>query len=76
MGDLFDFYQQDYENKVILGDFDLEPSNPSITSFVNNQNLSNLVKSNPCFKGEGLRIDLMLTNRKYSFKNACSFETG
>ena len=60
----------------MLGDFDLEPSNPGIASFVNNQNLSNLVKSNTCFKGEGLCIDLMLTNRKYSFKNACSFETG
>ena len=52
-----------------------EPSNPSIALFMNNQNLFNLVKSNTCFKGEGLCIDLILTNRKYSFKNACSYET-
>ena len=32
--------------------------------------------SNTCFKGEGSCIDLILTNRKYSFKNTCSFETG
>ena len=71
-----DFYSQDYDNKVILGDFNLEPSNPSIVSFMNNQNLFNLVKSNTCFKGEGSCIDFILTNRKYSFKNTCSFETG
>ena len=41
-----------------------------------NQNLFNLVKINTCFKGEGSCIDLILTNRKYSFKNTCSFKTG
>ena len=69
LGDLLDFYSQDYDNKVILGDFNLEPSNPRIVSFLNNQNLFNLVKSNTCFKGEGSCIDSILTNRKYSFKN-------
>ena len=69
LGDLLDFYSQDYDNKVILGDFNLEPSNPSIVSFMNNQNLFNLVKSNTCFKGEDSCIDSILTNRKYSFKN-------
>ena len=71
-----DFYSQDYDDKVIFGDFNLEPSNPSIVSFMNNQNLFNLVKSNTCFKGKGSYIDLILTNRKYSFKNTCSVETG
>ena len=75
LGDLVDFYSQDYDNKVILRDFNLEPSNPSIASFMNNQNLFNLVKNNTCFKDEGSCIDLKLTNRKYSFKNTCSFET-
>ena len=36
LGDLLDFYSQDCDNKVILGDFSLEPSNPSIASFMNN----------------------------------------
>ena len=36
LGDLLDIYSQDYDNKVILGDFNLEPSNPSIVSFMNN----------------------------------------
>ena len=76
LGDLLDFYSQDCDNKVILGDFNLEPSNPSIASFMNNPNLFNLVKSNTCFKDEGLCIDLILTNRKYFFKNTCFFEIG
>ena len=46
LGDPVDFYSQDYGYKVILGDFNLEPSNPSIASFMNKQNLFNLVKSN------------------------------
>ena len=71
-----DFYSQDYDNKVILGDFNLEPSNPNIVLFMKNQDLFNLVKNNTCFKGEGSCIDLILTNRKYSFKNTYSFETG
>ena len=52
-------------NKVILGDFNLAPSNPSIASFMNNENLFNLVKCYTCFKGLGSCIDLILTNRKY-----------
>ena len=73
---MLEFYSQDYDNKVILGDFNLETSNPSTASFMNNQNLFNLVKSNTCFKGKGSWIDLILTNRKYSFKNTCSVDTG
>ena len=37
MGDLVGFYSQDYDNKVMLEDFNLEPLNPSIASFMNNQ---------------------------------------
>ena len=44
LGDLLDFYSQDHDSKVILGDFNLEPSNPNIVSFMNNQNLFNLIK--------------------------------
>ena len=76
LSDLLDFYSQGYDNKVILGGFNLEPSNPSIVSFMNNQNLFNLVKRNTCFKEEDSCIDLILTNRKYSFKKTRFFETG
>ena len=74
-GDLLGFYLQDCDNNFIPGGFDLEPCYPSIASFMNYRNLCKLVKPNTCFKGEGLCIDLILTNRKYSFKNTCYFET-
>ena len=37
MGDLVGFYSQDYDNKVMLEDFNLKPPNPSIALFMNNQ---------------------------------------
>ena len=39
LGDLVEFYSQGYDNKVILGDFNLEQSNPNVASLMNNQNL-------------------------------------
>ena len=45
-------------------------------TFLNEHDLINLIKKNTCFKGGGLCIDLILTNRKFSFKNYTSFETG
>ena len=45
-------------------------------TFLNEHDLINLIKNNTCFKGDGSCIDLILTNRKFSFKNSTSFETG
>ena len=67
------FYSNDI--KVVFGDFNLEPSNPSMLSFMNSQNFVNLIKNKTCFKGVSC-IDLILTNRKYSFKNTSSYEIG
>ena len=39
-------------------------------TFLNEYNLINLIKNNTCFKGEGSCVNLILTNRKYSFKNS------
>ena len=57
-----------------MGDFNLEPHDKRLGYFLNN--LVNLVKTNTCFKGSGPCIDLILTNRKYSYKNPTSYETG
>ena len=43
---------------------------------MDSQNFTNLIKNNTCFKGLGSCIDLILTNRKYCFKNTSSDETG
>ena len=74
--DLLDFYSNEYENKVVLGDFNLESSSPSMLSFMDSQNFVSLIKNKTCFKGTGSCIDLILTNRKYSFKNTSFYETG
>ena len=44
--------------------------------FMDSQNSINLIKNNTCFKRMGSCIDLILTNRKYCFKNTSSYETG
>ena len=76
LNDLLDFYSNEYDNKVVLGDFNLQPSSPSMLSFMDSQNFVSLIKKKTCFKGTGSCIDLILTNRKYSFKNTSSYETG
>ena len=70
LSDLLDFYSNHYDNKVILGDFNLKPTDPLMMTFSNEHNLINLIKSDTCFKGEGSCIDMILTNRKYSFKKS------
>ena len=43
---------------------------------MNSQNFINLIKNNTCFKRVASCIDLIVTNRKYCFKNISSYETG
>ena len=62
---------------MILGDFNLEPQDKDISSFIQEHNLYKLIKSKRCFKSlNGLCIDLLLTNCKNSFMHSISFETG
>ena len=76
LGDLLVFYSNQYDNKVVIEDFDLEPSHPSLLSFMNSQNFVSLMKNKTYFKETSSCIDFILTNRKYSFKNTSSYETG
>ena len=71
---IIDHYSSIYDNHIKLGDFNMEPKNPKLESFMNSFNLYNLIKSNTCFKGSGSCIDLILTNRKYCFKHTSTFE--
>ena len=63
-------------NKVILDNYNLKPTEPLSMNFLNEHDLINLIINNTCLKGERSCIDLTLINRKYSFKNSNSFETG
>ena len=73
---MIDFFAYTYDNYLIMDDFNIEQSDPSLKAFLNCNTLYNLIKSNTCFKGKGSCIDLFLTNRKYSFKFSGSYETG
>ena len=76
LSELLDFYSSFYDNKVAFGDFNLDISHPVLLSFMNNKKSINLVKWNTSFKYKGSCIDLILTNRRHSFKHNSSTETG
>ena len=76
LNDLLDFYSGIYDIKVVFGNCNLEPTNLVMINFMDSQNFTNLIKNSTCFKGVGSCIDLILTNRKYCFKNTSSYETG
>ena len=44
LSDLLDFYSNEYENKVVLGDFNHEISSPRMLSFMDSQNFVNLIR--------------------------------
>ena len=73
---ILDFYSSIYDNKVVFGDFNLEILHPVMLSFMSNENLINLMKGNTCFESKHSCIDLILTNRKYSFKHTSSTKRG
>ena len=72
---IIDHFTKLFDN-YIIGDFNLEPSNTTLKHFMDSNGLYNLIKGHTCFKGKGSLIDLILTNRKFSFKNTQLFGTG
>ena len=66
-----------YENTVILGDFNMQPRNQILKTFLEDNSFVNLIKSNTCLKSKpGSCIDLILTNKPKSFQNSEVMETG
>ena len=57
------------DNKVVLSDFNLKPANPTLLNFPSSQNFINLIEGNTFSKGKDSCWNLILTNRKYSFRN-------
>ena len=73
---MLDYYSNHYEYKIIFGDFNMNPVKPEMNTFLNTENLTNVIKENTCFKGAGSCIDLILTNSEYSFQYSSSIEAG
>ena len=58
-----DFYSQKYKNIVLMGDFNMQPTDNNFQTFCEGHDLYNLIKDKTCFKIiEGTCIDLILTN--------------
>ena len=74
---IVDFYSSNYDNVLILGDFNMDTSNKLLIPFLESQQLYSLNKNPTCFKSvNGNCIDLLLTNKNRSFKHTNVFETG
>ena len=69
---------RDYENIILLGDFNVEVKETNISGFMSAYNLKSLVKQKICFKNPDNPscIDLIPTNSPRSFQDSCVFETG
>ena len=59
-----------------MGDFNMELNNLMFKSFLDCNNLTNLIKNNTYFKDNRSSVHLILTNRKHSFKYTSPYETG
>ena len=73
---VFGIYSIKYDNIIILGDFNMEPSDDHMVYLFNSCNLYNLVKEFTCFKGPPKCYDLILTNRKHNFQDTLAVTTG
>ena len=73
-----DLFSSKYENFILLGDFNSEPSEQPMSDFCHVYNSQNIIKDKTCFKNphKPLCIDLFITNRLKSFQNSMVIETG
>ena len=71
-----DYYTRTYENILVIGDFNAEPQTPVLENFMKTHGLYNHMKTKTCWKSSnGSCIDLILSNKKFSFKNTGAVET-
>ena len=77
LGVALNIYLSKYKHIILLGDFNLTTSNKYLADFMTLFNLESLINTPTCFQSEKPRcIDLILTNKKSSFKNSKTFEVG
>jgi len=78
LGKYLDEYLSKYDNIILLGDFNLQPTELEMINFCSIYNLKNLVNEFTCFKNpkNPSCVDLILTNKPRSFQNTRTIETG
>ena len=50
---IIDVFAVKHDNYLLFGDFDFESGNTVLTNLLDSNNLTNLIKTNTCFKGKG-----------------------
>ena len=77
LSDAVDFYSRNYDNIIILGDFNAEPQTPILGSFLELHSLYNHMKQKTCWKSaSGSCIDLIISNKKHSLQHTGAVEIG
>ena len=67
-----------YENMILLGDFNTSIIDDTMTDYCQMYNVQNMINEPTCYKNVNnpSAIDLILTNRKTCFHNSMTIETG
>ena len=78
VGSSLDILIRNYDNFLLLGDFNSEMKDEKMKEFCNIYNLQNLIKEPTCYKSflNPTSIDVILTNKSSSFQSSCTIETG
>ena len=78
IGKNLDNYSSKYDNFILLGDLNSEPTESAVKDFCEIYSCKNLIKDNTCFKNplKPSCIDLIIRNRPKSFQNSVTVETG
>ena len=73
-----DLFSSNYENVLLMGDFNAGLDNAVLKDFCNLYNLTNLINKATCYKNANNPscIDLLLTNFPKYFQNSSVIETG
>ena len=78
VGSCLDKHMANYDNLLLLGDFNSTMSEEVMSHFCETYNLENLITDFTCYKSADnpTSIDVILTNRKNSFDHSLAIETG
>ena len=77
LGTNLDAFICQYDNIIVMGDFNAECNERSMKIFCETYNLTNLINEATCYKNHlsPSSIDLILTNRENYFQNSNTLDT-
>ena len=71
-----DSHSSKYDNFLLLGDFNAEPTEEAMKSFCQIYNFKNLLDKPTCYKNptNPSCVDFIIGNKPRSFQNSCTFK--